>query len=414
LKTRQQKTPATRAGRFKFDLIRANAVFFAAGACMMFAARHVWDVYSAKHAARRKVPVAEAAPLPAWGRLEVTPMLLEKPAPLIPSTDQILPTRWSFAGWKSGPLGDFLATCGADPGQRAALISATTLTEDATGCVIRPLPETVLALAAETRARIYRELEKHADNIVQQHPFRIRTPDADLWFTRVGLPPEKAALAMRLTYQRGGATCFSDLNVARHFLTPGELTALVRALYSSDTFLLSLRIRPGDPVEKIADYWGHHGRETTLLALLKSVESIPGGGEIDVAQLLPALPRSWVNTYPALIPAMNQNADCYWTALNFFRARAEDSFITESARNAEFRRAYTVVPKATRLGDIIIFVNDKEVTQHACVHVADDIVFTKNGARPNLPWVFMRLDEVRALYENGRPLSVLVFRLNST
>ena len=32
------------------------------------------------------------------------------------------------------------------------------------------------------------------------------------------------------------------------------------------------------------------------------------------------------------------------------------------------------------------------------MHLAEDIVFTKNGATPNQPWILMKLEDVSATY----------------
>lgn len=341
-------------------------------------------------------------------------MLLEKPDELVPLPDRFEPTRWFFAGWKRAPLAAFLSTCGIPAGQQATLLASPILVEQADGCLVTPPTDLILSLAPEGRAKIYAELEKSPVNVFHQNPFRIRSTDAEQWFSHVGLSQSKVDLATKLTYRRGGALCFCDLEVASHYFPPDELRALIRALYSSDTLLLSLRIRPGDPVEKIAAYWGRNGRESTLKALLKSIERIPDGAELDVSQLMPPLPRAWLNTYPQLARQTHLSADCYWTALNFFRVAPDDRVLEPRLRSEDFSRNYTVVAKPEQLGDVIVFVDAKDVTQHACVFIAGDIVFTKNGARPSLPWVFMRLDEVRALYNNGAPMRAVVFRPHST
>ena len=79
----------------------------------------------------------------------------------------------------------------------------------------------------------------------------------------------------------------------------------------------------------------------------------------------------------------------------------------------EIRKNYRVVDQADRLGDVIIFVDAQGVTQHACVYIAGDIVFTKNGAQNTHPWVLMRLDQMRSLYSEPGGQTV-VFRSQRT
>ncbi len=35
---------------------------------------------------------------------------------------------------------------------------------------------------------------------------------------------------------------------------------------------------------------------------------------------------------------------------------------------------------------------------HSCVHLADNLVFTKNGRNRLSPWVIMRLEDVKKVY----------------
>jgi hypothetical protein len=345
-----------------------------------------------------------------WGRLELTSFLLEKPPELLPNANATLePTEWHFAGHDRATLTALLQSCAVTPAQIAELTSTSVLSEGRDGCLLRPLPETVLELSPASRERLYAELEKGDQNVAQRHPFRIRPPEEKAWFARVGLPPEKVTLLRRLIYRRGEALCFADLTVARACLAPSEFAALVRALYSSDTLLIKLRVQTNDPIDRIAAYWGKGGREQSLKTLLQSAARTPGGFEIDAERLLPPLPRTWLYTYPAGAHDAPSVGDCYWTSLNFFREVAEERFLDPASRTREIREHYGLVSQADRLGDVIVFADAQGITQHACVYVAADIVFTKNGAQNGHPWVLMRMDQMRALY--GAPGgTVLVFR----
>ena len=61
-------------------------------------------------------------------------------------------------------------------------------------------------------------------------------------------------------------------------------------------------------------------------------------------------------------------------------------------------------------GDIVLYtVNGKQVV-HSCVYIADDVVFTKNGANPMQPWVFMSMAELETVYPAEDPYTVLFYR----
>jgi hypothetical protein len=43
-------------------------------------------------------------------------------------------------------------------------------------------------------------------------------------------------------------------------------------------------------------------------------------------------------------------------------------------------------------------VDDANQALHSCVHIADDVVFTKNGNNPRMPWKLMHLADVKEVY----------------
>jgi hypothetical protein len=51
---------------------------------------------------------------------------------------------------------------------------------------------------------------------------------------------------------------------------------------------------------------------------------------------------------------------------------------------------------------------------HACVYIADDVVFTKNGVNYHQPWVLMKLNDLLPRYASDRPMSIVVLRRRST
>jgi hypothetical protein len=47
---------------------------------------------------------------------------------------------------------------------------------------------------------------------------------------------------------------------------------------------------------------------------------------------------------------------------------------------------------------------------HMCVYLADDMVFTKNGANTQQPWVLMKISEMLGEYENEKPFQLVTYR----
>jgi len=47
---------------------------------------------------------------------------------------------------------------------------------------------------------------------------------------------------------------------------------------------------------------------------------------------------------------------------------------------------------------------------HMCVYIADDVVFTKNGASLVAPWTLMKLPEMLKVYQPEQPIVLVGYR----
>nr|QMS48049.1 hypothetical protein WG33_0248 [uncultured bacterium] len=65
---------------------------------------------------------------------------------------------------------------------------------------------------------------------------------------------------------------------------------------------------------------------------------------------------------------------------------------------------------APTFGDVLMLVKPGGDIIHSCVFIADNIVFTKNGANPSAPWILMTLDDVVAFYPSDEPLDIQRYR----
>ncbi|NBN95002.1 MAG: hypothetical protein EBV31_05155, partial [Verrucomicrobia bacterium] len=61
-------------------------------------------------------------------------------------------------------------------------------------------------------------------------------------------------------------------------------------------------------------------------------------------------------------------------------------------------------------GDVLCFLDEGEGL-HTCVHIADDIVLTKNGDSILAPWALMQLKDVDAIYRRSPSTRIQGYRL---
>jgi hypothetical protein len=58
---------------------------------------------------------------------------------------------------------------------------------------------------------------------------------------------------------------------------------------------------------------------------------------------------------------------------------------------------------------VLLLVGSDHQALHMCVHIADEVVFTKNGANPQQPWILMKLPEMLDEYETSRPYEIQIY-----
>jgi hypothetical protein len=98
-----------------------------------------------------------------------------------------------------------------------------------------------------------------------------------------------------------------------------------------------------------------------------------------------------------------QQLNCFWSAMNFGRAKPKYPVLLTGEAIAALERDYRVIPATQRtLGDVVAFVDGRGEIIHAANYIADDILFSKNGSSWRRPWVLTTIDEVRALYDARR------------
>ena len=346
-----------------------------------------------------------------WGELEYVRINIVSPDDFLPGSGQSIPkTRWHFGGYNADKLTAFFQSCDLTPEQLAELLRPIGWSVSAEGISITPSEQLVLGMSSEARGQIYSVLAETAANDFQVWPYTFRPGAFDEWFENSGVSVGQQALIKKLTYQRGPAMCFSDLReLLLQVPVESERLAITQALSRRTGLLVKLRVGPDSDVEKLTEYWSKGGRAKDVGALLDSLSKVPGGTTIDIAHLLPAFVRSRLNTFPA--PVSNPNAhqpDCYWTAMNFYKNPPDPLYADDAIWRKDLADNYTQVEEPS-FGDLLFMVRADGVPYHAAVYIADDIVFTKNGANHRQPWLLMRVEDMIARYPSNHPLSIVVF-----
>lgn len=339
----------------------------------------------------------EASRAPRWGGLELQPFYLEVP-PGYYSASMCAPgpTVWRLPRGTLGDLRVMLDGAGVEGAARDAVLAATVC--NAEGCVVTPSEAVVTGLAPRVRESLYARLGRYTENPAQAFPFRRPASEAR-WSVRSGIT--EGALLDRLVYPRGTSVLFSDLNVlCARLHGDAEKVRVLETLSRMSALMVWVKVTPESDIDTLVDYWARGAPFRDIRPVLESVARVPGGGHLDVVNLLPPFARRRMNTYPAV---SDPPRDCYWTALNFFSVGDPvDVFVAGAEVEAAMVNDYDRVPFESRgLGDVIFFVGPGGVPVHAVNHVAGEVVFTKNGGHFRQPWVLTTLDAVQEIYPDA-------------
>ncbi|MBA4138734.1 MAG: hypothetical protein C0518_15620 [Opitutus sp.] len=348
-----------------------------------------------------------------WGKLTFERVLIEPPESLIapPSASPAAPV-WLFRGFTADELRAWWRSVGLEAAQLSQILAPDRWEISADTILIRPPESFITALSAEVRAKIYTQLGDFPENTDQAFPFRFRADIADEWFRDSELRPETVALVKRYLYRRGTSLIFSDLQVISSQLpTQTERVRLVKTLSRKSTLMVRLHLHPGVDLEALDQYWSRGQRARDIMPFIRSIVPKQGEATLDVIHLLPRLPRSLLYTYPLANQAgATSFLDCHWTTLNFFNTQPDPRFEEiDEVKHALLNEHFPVTGRPT-FGDLIMLTRRDNSVVHSCIYIADTIVFTKNGASPNAPWILMELPDVIAFYPSDEPLDVQYYR----
>lgn len=354
-----------------------------------------------------------------WGQLVRTPIVISPPLEYVPAEwGRNAPAEWIFPDTTPDVVTAFLSSSGFSPEQLAQLGPHTRREAQVAGVVINPPADLVRGLSPDVRARLYTQLSRSTLNFDQAQSFRFRGKTTADWFDGTMMSPETRRLVEPLVYSDSNFLHFADIESIRSQITsPLERQYLAKGLLRSATVMVRLLIESPAAVAGLANYWGTGGRRTDIRPLLESLSAANDSRTIDIIHLLPAFARDHLYRFPK-IKTMDLTrpllANCLWSSLNFFEDVPDDRYLDVAYALNALRTNYYVVEHGFQLGDIVALVDDEGDLFHVAVHLADGLMFTKNGTSPVSPWTIMTLDELKDFYQRrAQNPRVIYHRLNA-
>lgn len=350
-----------------------------------------------------------------WGQLLYYYIYLEAPMELVSKFK--MPnsmTKWSFPGWTVERLQELFQEAELPKALQEYMLSEENLLdENGVLTVFPPLPD-LEAMNQQQRQIIYRELAKYAINTYYYDPVLIQGDNVKDWLKGTTLRAELREVIERFCYMRGEQMAFSDLSAVLNYTqSSDEAEEFFKATTRTRTMVVRLRVDKTADMDVLTSYWTGRNRYKDILPILNSVAETEEVELIDIAHLLPSIPRRFLYTYPPIELAMNGRLpDCHWTSLNFFNHFSRDYYLDTRLAASELMDQYEQVSGDYEFGDVLMFMaGDTGNGIHSCVYIADDIVFTKNGENVVAPWLLMKLEDVRKIYFHKTPGRIVAYRL---
>jgi hypothetical protein len=337
-----------------------------------------------------------------WGTLALSPFFIRPLDSALPAGwSRPESTTWFFPATNETALLTFFKGLNLYKDERADLSDVSKWRTVTNGFVITPSPETILSMHTETRKELYRVLAASPENGAYHQPWSLSASVFTEALESSGLSEDTQDLILLVAYTIGSRVFVSDANTVVNAI-PNEAEKLraIRFLKTAASYLVELRVNHGDSIAGLLEYWGERRREKDLRPIIESLAYAPQGGELDIVHLLPAFPRARLYSFPKpedMVEGVRY--DCHWSSLNFFSREPNAQFGDTDFVQSYVLENYYQSADPPSFGDIIFFTTLSGQTIHSAVHIAANLVFTKNGDDINQPWIMMDLDDVKELYE---------------
>jgi len=361
--------------------------------------------------------VATGSPGP-WGEIEFYEIALDCPESFVgefkvPSQQ----VEWRIPSVSQANLGQFFTEAGFAPEETEFLLDGAGILTDEGTLRLFPRAEVVAGMPATTRSRLYRLLATFEENPYHRRPVYINSQNLSKWFQGTELPrsviQDIAALAYPTPRGHGFFYCDFPFTLRLVGSATGERQVL-RGLLRQRGLIARLRLTPGSPIREISSYWTAGYKNKAVLPILESVVKAYESGTIDIAHLLPATPRQYLNRYPELSDGFSgRYPDWFWTCYNFFRFHPLEIHADSPERAELMIRDFHPTLPPHQFGDMILLNSGTRIV-HGCIYIADDIVFTKNGSDIFSPWLLMKLEDVVAYHDVFGDISLSTYRRNES
>jgi hypothetical protein len=310
------------------------------------------------------------------------------------------PARWHLPAAAAADLASALRAHGFTPELGAAL-ARRVQRDPATGeAIIVPDRSLLARFTAAERGAWHQLLWQHPANETYRWPLVLGPQETAV----LDAEPRWREAMTRLravAVPLGDRLVCGDLFVLEDsFVTPRDRLDFFRVAVGGDALMVKLRRNPaGQPEPALqAAWWQVNGRYRAIEPMLNAVSGLPNGPRLDIAHLLPRLPRSLLNSFPPdLARDDDAGVESSVMASDFFSLGPGADPRTEGTFQDWLRREAVPATGPLQYGDLLVYGNlATNPWPYTVVYIADQIGFAR---RPTLfgPWQFLDLAEIGRL-----------------
>lgn len=199
----------------------------------------------------------------------------------------------------------------------------------------------------------------------------------------------------------GDRLVFGDLFALEDgFATAQDRLDFYRLALGGDALVVKLRRNPdGRPAPAVqAAWWQVNGRYRAIEPMLNAVSSLPNGPRLDIAHILPRLPRSLLNSFPPDLGADDDaGIESSVMASDFFSTGPGADPRTEGTFQDWLDREAVPASGPLQYGDLLVYGSlENSPWPYTAVYLAGQIGFAR---RPTAfgPWQFIDLADIGRL-----------------
>jgi len=346
-----------------------------------------------------------------WGKLEYYEVTLQPPRTHLTPALFTEETRWPMPTSDRGEVLEILASCGFSEDAVARIDERGEFFIEDGVLILSPPDEVVAATTSDQRLLLLEQFAKADADFKSRRLTNIE--GGDFHALAPDLPASTRSLVESVLFESGGTVSFFDRPfLVRQMPTREDKIRLVQALFRTNSLIVRLVVDPSTEIEAVSDYWSAGEKNRSVESILRGVRSTAGVERVDLVHLLPPLARKYLYTYPDISDINPMEApDCFWCSLNFFNKEPSHRAFDSRELRHYLADDYDVVEPPYALGDIfVVYRKESRDFVHSWVHIAGDIVFTKNGRSIVRPYALSRRDQMLSVYRPGDRNFIEVYR----